>query len=199
MIDYRKKLPDNEIVRIFECCYTDKPCEECPAYIDERCTDVGNGDIYRIPRLIADLINRLQAENEKFKKRQKPTAASGYKIENGKVVFYVDMLGYYSYKYENLEEVVKTLNELLQECYSKDEIVFALKCKTEELKTAKSEAYKEFAERLKARDGYDNHNFDDSASILVPEEYRKGRDEKIREVWNTIDNLLKELVGDTDV
>lgn len=59
----------------------------------------------------------------------------------------------------------------------------------------KAEAVKEFAERLKEQDGYNNHVFDDCASILVPEEYLKGRDEKIKEVWNTIDNLVKEMVG----
>lgn len=57
----------------------------------------------------------------------------------------------------------------------------------------KAEAVKEFVERLKEQDGYDNHVFDDCASILVPEEYLKGRDEKIKEVWNTIDNLVKEM------
>ena len=62
----------------------------------------------------------------------------------------------------------------------------------------KAEAIKEFAERLKATDGYNNHTFDDCASILVPEEYRKGRDEKSKEIWDTIDNLVKEMVGDTD-
>ena len=59
----------------------------------------------------------------------------------------------------------------------------------------KSEAVKEFADRLKEQDGYNNHVFDDCASILVPKEYLKGRDEKIKEVWTTIDNLVKEMVG----
>ena len=59
----------------------------------------------------------------------------------------------------------------------------------------KAEAVKEFADRLKEQDGYNNHVFDDCASILVPKEYLKGRDEKIKEVWTTIDNLVKEMVG----
>ena len=62
----------------------------------------------------------------------------------------------------------------------------------------KAEAIKEFAERLKNIDGYNNHNFDDCASILISKEYVKGRDEKIREIWNTIDNLVKEMMGDTE-
>ncbi len=89
-----------------------------------------------------------QAEIARFKNRQKPTVASGYKLENGKVVFYTNMLGGCRIEKENLEEVVKTLNELLQEAYAKDEIAFALKCKTEELKTAKAEAVKEFSDTL---------------------------------------------------
>ena len=100
---------------------------------------------------VLDLINRQKAEIEKFKSRQKPTGASGYKIENGKVVFFTNMLGGYRYEHKDLEETVKTLNELLQECYSKDEIAFALKCKTEDLKTAKTEAYKEMADILTAK------------------------------------------------
>lgn len=59
-------------------------------------------------------------------------------------------------------------------------------------KEIKSEAYKEFAERLKELDGYDNHTFDDCVSLLVSEEYKKGRYEKTNEIWSTIDNLVKE-------
>ena len=62
----------------------------------------------------------------------------------------------------------------------------------------KAEAVKEFADRLKEQDGYNNHVFDDCASILVPKEYLKGRDEKIKEVWTTIDNLVKEMVGENN-
>ena len=94
------------------------------------------------------LINRQKAEIERFKNRQKPTAASGYKIENGKVVFFTNMLGGCRIEKENLEEVVETLNELLHEAYAKDEIAFTLKCKTEELKTAKAEAIKEIRDKV---------------------------------------------------
>ena len=60
----------------------------------------------------------------------------------------------------------------------------------------RAEAIKAFAEKLKEVDGYNNHTFDDCASILVPEEYRKGRDEKIKEIWTMIDNLVKEMAGE---
>lgn len=68
-----------------------------------------------------------------------------------------------------------------------------------EIKTAKSEAVKEFAERLIQEDGYNNHTFDDCASILVPAEYRKGREEKIKEVWELIERIKKEVVGESSV
>ena len=55
---------------------------------------------------------------------------------------------------------------------------------------------KEFAERLKETDGKNNHTFDDCASILVSDEYRKGRHEKTREIWDAIDHITKEMVGD---
>lgn len=131
-----------------------------------------------------DEINRLQAENKKFKDRQKPTGASGYKIENGKVVFFTNMLGGYREEKENLEEVVKTLNELLQECYSKDEIAFALKCKTEELKTAKAEAYKECMEQL-------------DAEIESSDKYiREYDDSELQKAYNKgLRNALKALKG----
>ena len=141
-------MTDNDIIKALECCAdTTKGCEDCPFLPFECIVDTENS----LVKSALDLINRQQAEIERFTKRQKPTGASGYKIVNGKVVFFTNMLGGCRYEYENLDEVVKTLNELLQECYSKDEIAFALKCKTEDLKTAKSEAIKEFAERLTDR------------------------------------------------
>ena len=63
---------------------------------------------------------------------------------------------------------------------------------------AEAEAIKEFAERFIQEDGYNNHNFDDCASILLSEEYRRGRDEKTKEVWKLIKRIKKEMVGDTN-
>ena len=163
-------MTDNEIIKALECCAceTIMYCEDqCPFY--KQCENDEQLSKYALA-----LINRQKAEIEKFKNRQKPTAASGYKIENGKVVFFTNMLGGCKVVKENLDEVVKTLNELLQECYSKDEIAFALKCKTEELKTAKAEAVKEFALELKR----------------IP---------RIAVYKNEIDNLLREKVGESDV
>ena len=56
----------------------------------------------------------------------------------------------------------------------------------------------EFADRFIQEDGYNNHTFDDCASILVPEEYRKGREEKTEEVWKLVERIKKEMVGDAE-
>lgn len=202
------KLTDKEIVKALECCVNGE-CPNCPlshnntGVYNERCGE-------NLMQNALDLINRLQEKVKKFENRQKPTGASGYKIENGKVVFFTNMLGGCKIVKENLEEVVKTLNELLQEAYAKDEIAFALKCKTEELKKAetenerlnnaideqdieiaqlykrldkaKAEAYKEFAERLK--------NKAMATCKTLDNKYRYEFDNVF------IDNLLKELVGD---
>ena len=130
-----KKLTDSEIVKALECHLgVDKQrCKHC------KYTEYGCYCLDRLHPDLLDLINRQKAKIDSFEKRQKPTGASGYKYENGKVVFFTNMLGGCRYEYQNMFEVVKTLNELLQEAYAKDEIAFALKCKTEELETAKAE------------------------------------------------------------
>lgn len=69
----------------------------------------------------------------------------------------------------------------------------------ERLKSAKSEAVKEFAEELKERDGYYNHIFDDCSNTeFYSSNYVKGRQEKSREIRETIDNLVKEMVGENN-
>lgn len=132
------KYTDEEIKKILECC-SKSDCENCT----RDWSYAAQWDCMRhIERLALDLINRQQVEIDKVRDRQKPTAASGFKIEDGKIVFFTDMLDSYRHEYESLDEVVKTLNELLQECYIKDELALAWK-------TAKVEAVKEFVEKLK--------------------------------------------------
>ena len=166
-------MTDNEIIKALEICCAERICRKC-VYFGKKEFCIANNT-----PAVVDLINRQKAELEKFTKRQKPTGASGYKIENGKVVFFTNMLGGYREEKENLEEVVKTLNELLQECYSKDEIAFALKCKTEELKTAKAEAYKECIEKVKEE--INSHTYGVLHKTVIN---------------HKLDNLLKELVGE---
>ena len=96
------------------------------------------GDLLRI-------IKSQKAEIERLQKLQKPTETSGFKIQNGKVVFYTNILNGYRHEYKDLEEVVKELNLMLQSCYKCDDVVSHYKGN---LKIAKSEAYREFAEKI---------------------------------------------------
>lgn len=184
-------MTDNEIIKALECLQKENstPEDRHKCYFmwkKETCFNCH----HTVAKEALDLINRQKAEIEKFKNRQKPTGASGYKIENGKVVFFANILGGCRVEKENLEEVVKTLNELLQECYNKDEIAFHLKCATEDLKTAnakierlkkgrakaRADAIKEFADRLKDKICFFNCDL-----VNVDED---------------IDNLVKEMVGE---
>lgn len=82
---------------------------------------------------------------------------------------------------------------------NKEELIKALAYDREQYvkgyKDGYRDGFKDFARVLKEKDGYNNHTFDDCASIFISEEYRKGRDEKIKEIWNTIDCLKKEMEG----
>lgn len=118
--------------------------------------------------------NRQQAEIERLQKLQKPTETSGFRIENGKVVFYSDMLNGYRHEFKDLDEIVKELNLYMQTDYKNIELISHYKHKAQK---AKADAIKEFAERLKRQ-----------CAFVVGEEYW--------EVLNEIDNLVKEMVGE---
>ena len=95
--------------------------------------------------------------------------------------------------YDNCLELIQKYIKTGQVKAAK-KLMFHLDCLEKEKDIIKAEAYKEFADRLKELDGYDNHTFDDCvSSLLVSDAYIKGRYEKINEIWNTIDNLLKEM------
>lgn len=76
-------MTDAEIVKAFDCCYTDRypDCTECPRYNREKegCMDVGNGNIYDLPKAMIDLINRQQATINNLKAENRN---SGQKILN---------------------------------------------------------------------------------------------------------------------
>ena len=100
---------------------------------------------------ILDLINRQKAEIETLNSRKKPTVTGGYKIENGKVIFYSDMLNGYRHEYKDLEEIVKELNLYMHTDYKNIELISHYKHKAQ---TDKTEAIKEFAGRLKSAEYY---------------------------------------------
>lgn len=87
-------------------------------------------------------------------------------------------------------------------CHKKSakDAIDLINCKNAEIELLENEskrqatkAIKEFAEMVKQEDGENNHIFDDCASILVPKEYRRGREEKINEFWETIYKIAKEM------
>ena len=141
-------------------------------------------------------IMNLKHEIERLHKLQKPTEASGYKIENGKVVFYTNMLNGYRHEYANLDEVAKDLNLMLQNGYTSDEVISHYKSK---LQTAKSEAIKEFAEMYERvieqlltsstiEQAYVIYKCWDKFKALSYREYTK--------TCNEIPKKLEEMVGD---
>ena len=71
-------MTDNDVIKALDCCCNHADCRACPKLKEK------SGCVQRAIREGLKLINRLKAENESLKKRQKPTAASGYKVENGK-------------------------------------------------------------------------------------------------------------------
>lgn len=61
-------MTDNDIVKAFECCYTDNAdCEVCPLYDGEFCTNITQDKNYDFPIMILEVIKRLQAEVEDLK------------------------------------------------------------------------------------------------------------------------------------
>lgn len=141
-------MTDNEIIKALGSMkFGGLRCLECNhkrVKGDNRCGIKG----CRIAQYALDLINRQKAEVERLQKRRKPTETSGFKIENGRVVFYTNILNGYRNEYKDLDEVVEELNLLLQESYKADDIAGHLKTLQEQYKTAKSEAVREFADKV---------------------------------------------------
>ena len=180
------KLTDKEVVKDFTE-KTELIGSMSSVYLDE---DKGL-ELYEAMRNILILINRLQADCENYKQvtenQQKITLDRGFEIKELKAE--VERLkkenddlknGYFQKRYKTVEHL-----ELmgLRKGYAdavKERDYFQLKSMNleEDIKTAKAEAYKEFAERLKKWQQYS----DDFTcyAVAVPE----------------IDNLLKELVGE---
>ena len=110
-----KKLTDNEIVKALECAIRNDCDCNCVFLLPNKVQDV------------LDLINRLQAENERLK--------------------FVRTRDAQRYK-QKISDQAHT-NCILIDLHS--EAIKEVKELEEKLKTAKAEAYKEFAERLKAK------------------------------------------------
>ena len=174
-----KKLTDNEIIKALECC--SKPvgenCQECPLHLTD-CLSVD------IDGLALDLINRLQAENEKW---QGGYMTQKQEIANLEIELKAMQGAANSYKAAN--ERLKAENKLLIENdvsnkYPNCVLVEKGRIYTRTLEDydeligdISAEAYKEFAERLKLRF---SGTLSCSGGVIA----------------RAVDNLLKELVGD---
>ena len=145
------KLTDSEIVKGIEYCSkqeSDENCKKCPIY--KQC----NEDPCYEEKLALDLINRLQAENERLEDVKK----------------HIDTVIHRDCEYPSAETYNKAFQKVLEHLYDNA--------------TAKAEAYKEFAERLKKA------LYSDSCRLVFES------DLNIFEC--AIDNLLKEMLGGKD-
>ena len=181
-----KKLTDNEIVKALECCrYNDlkKACKKCPFDKEEHCLDA-------ILNSALDLINHLQAKaiKEQNKNSKLRNERNRLQAQN-----------------KDLAETVHNLTIEKDALFDKAE---ELKAEIERLKTnlnvelenfateydnkIKSEAYKEFAERLK------NEIINDTAYACDITQHSGYYDYQIKigDIPEYIDNLVKEMVGE---
>lgn len=143
-------LTDNEREKFLERCVNDDHCGDCPLeYLSDECMEYRSN----LLSLALDLINRKQAVN---KLQAKQIVKLKIKVEQQKV------------EIERLWEVLENRGEICKSCDEKY---------TEKIKRAKTEAIKEFAERLK--------------KIAI----EKG---SVPIVFVDIDNLVKEMVGDNN-
>lgn len=178
-----KKMSDEDIMKALEVHSNEKydNCEGCPYLKGDFCEGFTK---YSKPfRDVLDLIKRKDAEIERLQKLQKPTGAGGFRIENGKVIYYSDMLNGYRHEFKDLDEIVKELNLYMHTDYKNIELITHYKNKAE---TAKAEAIKELAERLKEGEVYMRVEFPDTnlgtmAYVVLSDD---------------IDNLVKEMAGD---
>lgn len=112
-----------------------EPCSICEEYIEGVICDKDKCPVWK-----------MKKEIERFHKLQNPTETSGFIVEDNKIVFYTNILNGYRHEYATIKEVAEELNGLLHAAYKNDEVLSHYKGK---LQTAKTEAIKEFADRLK--------------------------------------------------
>lgn len=190
-----KKLTDEEIVKALECCTTNgASCKDCPAFVK---VDRSNCKKYFCGAL--DLINRLQEEkqNLEIELQAMRNAANGFKAENENLKLDIATLEAKNFakdkllekaeiKLEEAEDTIQYANKELKKVeaenerlkYCNESNISSIATLHEQLKTAKAEAYKEFAKKLKHK------------AINI------GVNDSIVSTF-AIDETLKELVGDS--
>ena len=172
------KFTDEQIVKGFECCNSVKnSCEFCPFNKEEDCQS-------ELIKSTPDFINRIEAENEELNElyTNLSNATVQHSIDNEKDR---QLLGEYQNIFLGLGYVLEEVSdpELKEIKAWKDRMIWhCRKCDelTEQLKSAKTEAYKEFVEEFKKQlSKISQHHF----NLLNVEWF--------------LDNLLKEMVGES--
>ncbi len=163
-------MTDNEIIKALECCASScssEACKNCP--FDEKgvCTETENAlAIYAL-----DLINRRKAEKEALINGQE-TLQKYIAEQNSEISILKD-------SNINLRELYYTEREKVRK--AKQKVMDACKMR----KTARAEAIKEFAERLKKN------------AIAVDVLFGFGREHYTEAVTViAIDSIVKEMVGE---
>lgn len=134
-------MTDNEIIKALECCFTrgfdESTCYECPFYTaTAKCTE-------DLRDSALDLINRQKAEIERLEK-EKQDIKDKYDCQQ---TVYCDLSDIIKEKCKELE--LANADKVIAETHEKAAKEMFVDV-TQQLKTAKSEAIKEFAERLKS-------------------------------------------------
>ena len=164
-----KKLTDNEIIKALKCCSKSgwlNDCDGCPCFDPKE--DIQTSECQeRLMKYAFDLINRLQAQN-------KDLAETVHNLTIEKDALFD--------KAEELKAEVERLREFIVETRRCD-------------KEIKSEARKEFAERLK------NEIINDTAYACDSTQHSGYYDYQIKigDIPEYIDNLFKELAGEDNV
>lgn len=174
------KLTDKEIVKALECCPDAYKCDDC------ECRGYCSKDFEDIMKYALDLINRLQGENERLNKLAElgNMRANDYRVMRDRAL--------------KAEKEVERLGNAYKQCaWERD--IFAEDMKEEikkdcsylmlDIKTIKEQAYKECIEKVEeiiCDNTYPDFDINHKAvNIWKPEAYKN------------INNLLKELVGDS--
>ena len=175
-------MTDNEIIKALECCskpVIEEYCSECPYHLG------GQENCHKLLGDILDLINRQKAEierlNEHYKNLAKASIRHAFDTENDRQLLHEHQNIFLGLGY-GLKEVQDP--ELKEIKSWKDRAIWHVKrCDqlSRGLKTAKTEAVKEFTKRLKSSI-YINTN------LLVYQ---------CEEVESVIDDIVKEMVGET--
>ena len=169
-------MTDNEIIQALEC-FKSEDClgEQCPYFeMSGLCGKPMCSDVY-------DFIYRQKSEIEKLT------------LELEGIYGGVDL---YKREYDIAQAEIERLQKAGEEavsCFTRMESLYKIKCK--ELEVAKSEAYREFAERFKYFVLHEDIEIVD-CKCTDYQNYVNGANQFRHQVKNGIDNTLKELTED---